>query len=214
MTELAPLIGLGGRLRSGKDTVADHLVSRYGFIKIGMSEPLNDALLTLNPLIPVNAHEDQTAIGLTGQFVRYSDLIDRVGYVEAKRNPEVRALLQRLGTDVGRKLIDENVWVDMMARIVTDHLDAGTPVVVTGIRYLNEVDVIRDMLGSSWWVSRPITSIGVAADQILAHESERGVNEADFDKVIRNDGTLDELYRSVDLMLYATMPYLFEERAA
>lgn len=202
----APLIGLGGRLRAGKDEVADHLVAHYGFVKLGMSDTLHAAALVIDPYIPVNAKEEVDGIGLTGRFVRYSEMIERVGYVEAKTNPEVRRFFQEFGTKFGRRMIDENIWVDIVAREITDILDAGHPVVATGIRFPNEIDMIQDMLGSSWWVHRPTTASAVTPEQIIAHESERGVNEADFDKVVRNEGTLDELFATVDLMMAAIFP--------
>jgi hypothetical protein len=46
------IIGIGGKLRSGKDTVADHLVSAHGFTKLGTSSPLLRAALVLDPVIP------------------------------------------------------------------------------------------------------------------------------------------------------------------
>ena len=47
------LIGLGGKLRAGKDAVGDYLEEKHDFVKLGMSDALNEALLTLNPWIPV-----------------------------------------------------------------------------------------------------------------------------------------------------------------
>ena len=41
------LLGLLGRKRVGKDTVADHLVQEYGYQKISMADPLKDVLRVL-----------------------------------------------------------------------------------------------------------------------------------------------------------------------
>lgn len=179
------LIGLGGLLRSGKDAVADHLTAAHGFVKIGMSDALHIALLTLDPMIDT-----------TGK--RYSTLIAEVGYVEAKTLPEVRSLLQRLGTEVGREMIGQNVWSDITAARVDKLLAAGQPVVVTGIRYPNELQMIRALGGRTMWVARP----GVEAPAGMAgHTSENSVAATDFEGVIDNSGTLDDLYRTVDALL-------------
>ena len=46
------------------------------------------------------------------------DLWDAVehDYTELKTNREVRRLLQVLGTDIGRDMIDPDLWVDIASR--------------------------------------------------------------------------------------------------
>lgn len=192
----ARVIGVGGKLRAGKDALSDFLVGGYGFAKLGMSDALNEAMLVLNPLIPINA--SASSLGLHGEFIRYTDLIYEVGYVEAKKNPEVRRLLQQLGTDVGRNMIGENVWVNITARKIDDHLYADRPVVLTGVRFLNELAMIRQFAGECWWVERP--GKGGALEH-STHASENGVTGDLFDRVIHNDGSLEDLYAKVASLL-------------
>lgn len=185
----ALVIGLGGKLRSGKDAVADHLVAEYGFKKMGMSDALHEAMLAIDPWI------------LGGDkyvAIRYSALCEEVGYVEAKKNPEVRRLLQNLGTEVGRNMIGENTWVNIMARKVDDYLYADQPVVVTGIRFPNELTMIHQFAGHVVWIDRPSEQADGAVAQ---HASENGVSGSQFDRVIVNDGTLEDLYAKVDGLL-------------
>lgn len=47
------LLGIGGYAESGKDALADILVAEFEWSKTYMSRPLEEALLTLNPMIPV-----------------------------------------------------------------------------------------------------------------------------------------------------------------
>lgn len=47
------LLGIGGYAESGKDALADILVAEFEWAKTYMSRPLEEALLTLNPMIPV-----------------------------------------------------------------------------------------------------------------------------------------------------------------
>lgn len=194
------LIGIGGLLHAGKDAVSDYLVGEHGWRKLGMSDTLNEALLQMNPYIPLAMMEDPSGDGsVIGKFLPYRDLHDRHGYVDAKKFEEVRRLLQELGTGVGRNMIDTNVWVDMAVRKFDALRDAGFDVIVTGMRYPNELEAVREAGGELWWVSRPGNEGG--SSLTAAHTSENSVQPEEFDVLIINDGTLMDLYRRVETAL-------------
>lgn len=181
------IIGIGGRLRSGKDTVADYLVERYGFTKLGMSDPLLKAALVLDPIVTSETDE----LNYDVYPIRLSEVVETQGYVAAKEIPEVRRFLQVLGTDFGRYMIGENVWVNMAANAIAE---TEGDVVITGLRFPNETQMIGDLNGETWWIDRSLTT-----DEALArHASENGVNSRMFDLTIENTGTLEGLYLSVD----------------
>lgn len=202
------IVGIGGKLASGKDAISDHLVNKHGWVKFGMSDALAEALYTLNPWI-----ELPTGLGWKNRFtaflarlfrrpvrpvfMQYQKLYDALGYVRAKEYTEVRRLLQVLGTEVGRKqLSDGSLWTDIMERKVRQAAAEGVPgVIMTGIRFPNELDMVEDLEGESWWVSRPNKTNTTST---AAHASENSVGEVDFDRCIKNDGTLEDLYRKVD----------------
>lgn len=187
------IIGIGGKLASGKDAISDHLVEKHGWTKLGMSDALGEALLALDPYVPVEKKFLWFFDRIS--FIRYSTLFNEVGYTQAKVNDEVRRLLQKLGTEVGRKIIDEHTWTNIVERRAQEALDAGAPgVIITGIRYPNELLMIEDLIGELWWVERPSLSATVNA----GHSSENSVSSVDFERVIINDGTLEDLYKKVD----------------
>ncbi|UVG35215.1 deoxynucleoside monophosphate kinase [Microbacterium phage Cece] len=188
------IVGIGGKLASGKDAISDHLVENHGWVKLGMSDALADALYVLNPLIEVPGGRHEFSI-----IQRYQELFNAVGYVKAKENPEVRRLLQMLGTEVGRNMIGENVWTDIIERRIRALVSQGVPgIIVTGIRFPNEVSVIESNLdGELWWVNRPSLEETVNA----GHASENSVGIDDFHIVIENDSTLDALYGKVDRLI-------------
>ena len=95
------LIGVGGYAGTGKDAVATILEDSHGFYGTFMSQPLNAALCRLNPQVEVRR----------GEVFRYVDLINQLGYTKAKELPEVRRLLQAMGTEVGRDMFGQNVWI-------------------------------------------------------------------------------------------------------
>lgn len=148
------LVGLGGRFGAGKDVVADRLVAEHGFTKVGFSDALLEASLKLDPWIPLNAHEVQFQAGLTGQFVKLSWLVDKLGYVEAKKNPVFREFLQVFGTDVGRDMIDQDVWVNLASKRIARKLAEGESIVLTGVRFQNEVEMVARLAGVNVWVER------------------------------------------------------------
>ncbi len=213
------LIALGGLKESGKDTAADYLVAAHGFVKFGMSDALNDAMLKLNPWIMLDYPE---RIGYlrttTWEPVKYRDLHDAVGYVAAKRHHEVREFLQLLGTEVGRDMINPDVWVSIMRRRIEQKLAEGVPVALTAARFPNELAMIRELSGLAVWVERSAVRpsedteepeegsdtreagkrVSEAHRAVQQHSSENSVTPEDFDIIIENDGTLEELYAQVD----------------
>ncbi|KAB1661540.1 adenylate kinase [Pseudoclavibacter sp. CFCC 13796] len=180
MTESAPthyprLFGIGGHYRSGKDTFAGLLAEHHEpTVVLGFSDPLHDALAALNPYVEPG--------------VRFSDLIaSGLSFTEAKAHPEVRALLQRLGTDVGRNIINQNCWVNIAERRIEEAFNEGASVVITGVRFPNELALIKRLGGFTIWVDRNIDR------RLAAHPSERSLTSGAFDAVVFNNGTLEDL---------------------
>lgn len=183
----AILVGFGGRLASGKDASADHLVAEFGFRKHWMSEPLAEALAVLNPILSID--DD-------GYRVRYARLVAEVGYTKAKNHPEVRRLLQVLGTEIGRNMLGEDTWVNLAgSKIDHSRYIDHVPVAITGIRFKNELEMIRRRGGHLIWVERP------ELEGVSAHSSENSVGPADFDATLVNDGTLADLYTKVTTLI-------------
>jgi hypothetical protein len=195
---MSTLIGLGGKLRAGKDEVAKYLAEQHDYITMGMSDALNEALLALNPIIlvhtPIEPHWN------AGEYARYRDLHDAVGYVEAKRNPEVRRLLQALGTEVGRNMIGQDVWVDIAERRIRAELDAGHNVVITAVRFPNELEMLERLGGMSVWIERA-DEAREADESVSSHASETSVSAELFDCTIFNNRGIPELHEAVEGLL-------------
>jgi hypothetical protein len=108
----------------------------------------------------------------------------------AKKNPEVRRLLQVLGTDVGRKMFGENFWID----IALSGLKPEDKVVVSDVRFPNEGNAIKALSGSLWRINRHNHSA------VNGHASEHAMDNYMFSHVIYNDGTLDDLSDEVFML--------------
>jgi hypothetical protein len=175
------LIGVGGYAGSGKDTVANHLVAKYSFVRDAFADRLRKGLLALDPIVYAN--------------LRLSILVDTWGWDSAKRKyPEVRALQQRYGDEAGRQIHGKDCWVDALFNSYDGDV-MGQHLVISDVRYPNEIEAIRDYNGTLLWVERP----GVGP--VNSHASDNSVGPQDFDYVIENDGTLEDLYAKIDLIM-------------
>jgi hypothetical protein len=176
-TELPRVIGLHGYARSGKDTVFGFL-AEYGYRRLAFADVLRLACYRLNPIIGAR---------ITGGEFRLQELVDQEGWDDAKSHPEVRRMLQVMGTEVGRELIRDSVWVD----IVLDQIKAEPEerFAITDVRFPNELVALRENFpsGELWKVNRP----GVGP--VNAHVSDAGLADELFDVIVENDGTLEDL---------------------
>jgi hypothetical protein len=176
------MIGLSGWARNGKDTVAEHLIANYGYEQVSFAAPMKEALYRLNPKITIN--------DVPNLPVKLG--VDLYGWDELKTHgPEIRGLLQRFGTEVGREMFGEDFWVDAAINSIPD----GSKVVVSDVRYPNEAEAVKKLGGQVWRVVRP--GYGAAND----HASEHALNDYNFDEVLENSGSVQALYELVDSKL-------------
>lgn len=186
------IIGLCGKKQHGKSTVAEFLRAEHGFKVFAFADALRAILETLDPIVADDFHYGQE---------RYMELVARVGYEEAKKRPEVRRLLQVLGTECGRRILDEDVWVGALAKTLREQTDAHLcggqdHVVIPDMRFENECQFIGAMQGHTVRVSRP--TMPASGDM---HESERYANDLLVDYTIVNNGTVDDLRLKTFAML-------------
>lgn len=170
---MTQLIGLSGYAQSGKDTAAGFL-AELGFVRVAFADVLRSAVYALNPLMPDGR--------------RLQDIVDEMGWDSAKTNfTEVRTLLQKMGTEVGRDLLGENIWVETALK----DLSPDGKYVVTDCRFPNEANAIRERGGKVFRIHRT----GVKAAN--AHPSETSLDDFPFDGYWLNDGSLDDFRLTV-----------------
>lgn len=171
-----------GYKRSGKDSLAARLVNAHGWARYAFADPMRAMLESLDPIVT-----------LGGQRLRLSDVLAmHSGWDGAKeRLPEVRRLMQALGTEAGRAILGEDVWVTTTMREVDR---TPGPVVVTDVRFPNEAQAVVDRGGVLVRVLRPT----LRRDD--PHPSENSVDDVGADYTVVNDGTLDDLQAVADLI--------------
>lgn len=182
------MIGVSGYARAGKDTVGAYLRDNHGFTRLAFADTLKRFALAINPIVDATLHDGEV------QLCRLYDELSagQFDWEAAKENPEVRALLQRIGTEGGRNVLGENVWVDATLSGVDPHADSW---VITDVRFPNEAAAIKGRGGLVWRVER------VGTEPVNAHPSETALDDYPFDALIENNGTLEDLHSRVDEFL-------------
>lgn len=165
-----PLIGIAGKARSGKDTVASFLVASLGGYVYSFTDPIRGMLKQLN-------------IDMADPFWqgRKEQVIPAIGV-------SPRRMMQTLGTEWGRELINPNLWLLMAHQRLLQH---GPGMIVTDVRFENEATWVRNAGGLIIHVHRP------NAAGVEEHVSEAGIAPDPGDVQLFNNGTLDELQFAV-----------------
>lgn len=129
--------------------------------------------------------------------VAFADALKAVAHHigwDGRKDARGRVLLQRLGVAV-RDYVDSEAWVRAAARTI-DSIDGD--VVVTDVRFPNEVEFIRARYGLVVRIDRPGTG------PLNAHVSEHAWTGSKPDCVLVNDGDPEAIQRQLhDLTLRA-----------
>lgn len=168
---------------SGKSTIATHLCDQYGFHQIAFATPLKAMASTLLEKLDMDHDEIEDRI--------YGDRKEEVIPVLAITS---RQLQQQLGTEFGRKLIRDSIWVDITMASVARVLATGRSVVIDDMRFPNEYAAVIAAGGDARRVVRP------SAVVTRAHPSEGALDLVAMPE-IWNAGTVGEMLSAVDALL-------------
>jgi hypothetical protein len=175
-------VGIIGRARVGKDTAGKWFVDGRGYRRVAFADALKAAALDVNPI--VGTDEDD----LVSEGERLADVLEFWGPERAKDVPEVRRLYQEFGRSM--RAVDPDIWIRPVLAKAIEANDAGVPVVVTDVRYPNEVESLKRAGFRLLHINRP----GVP---LLDHESEQlGPESAHY--LVQNDGDLAHLGKQLE----------------
>ena len=171
------LIGLIGPKFSGKSTLAQELVTTLNFIRLPFAKHLKDMLRTF----------------LTNQGLSPEEVIEWIDgnlketpcpYIE---NKTPRFAMQTLGTEWGRDLISQNLWINSWRRSAEVLLQKQLKVVCDDVRFKNEGELIQSLGGKLIFIHRKGTFIG-------EHHSEKEFLELTPDLHIHNSMIINSRY--------------------
>ena len=173
------LIGVMGRINSGKSTVATAFAA-LGFDTRAFADPLK---LFVHELFDIPRE------------VLWGPSENRTG--------EVRQMLQELGTDYARKF-RPNVWIDKMRDTILRSSQNGAPgLTVPDVRFVNEAQMLRENNATLIHILRPQSGAHETAEA-NAHQSEVElctIPEEWVTHTIHNDGDLDALQPQVQAII-------------
>lgn len=183
--------------------MGDFLCEHHGFVRLSFAQPLKDMLRTL-----------YREVGLTE-----SEIEERIsGSLKDKPDPKFingvppRHLMVTLGTEWGREEIADQLWYWVVQRKIELMRAAGIDrIVITDVRFANELDMVKSLGGVTAVVRRP--KVEPAMDlwtRVKRFLTGRSIHPSEtlwtktklFDHVIVNDGDLRNLHYNVINMLF------------
>jgi len=205
------IVGITGFIGSGKDTVAKMLVEK-GAVQDSFAAPLKDLCASV-----FGWPRDM----LQGDTVESRDFRETPDMYWTRKlgidQFTPRLALQLLGTEIMRTHFNQDIWLDSLEYRIRKNEQQDTMVVVSDCRFKNELDLIKELNGivvhvirdelPEWYETAVHANKGsVPAKHTMetrfakVHASEWKWVGYDFDFVIKNSGTLEDLQTEVDSM--------------
>ncbi len=180
------IIGLCGAQGVGKDTVGDVLVSEYGFTKLTFATALKDVISILFswPRDLLEGITDESRVWRETVNEHWSE---KTGI----KNFTPRKALQFIGTDLLRKQFYNDIWVNIVENKINELrlYDPNINIVITDCRFINEFNMIKSFSNSH--------ILNIKRSNIIEtntlHSSEIDWTNYEFDRILYNDGTIDDL---------------------
>jgi hypothetical protein len=209
------IIGITGLIGSGKDTIASHLLEKYGYERYSWATPLKDITATLF------GWDRDMLEGVTSEQREKREQVDP--WWDKKLNKydlvSPRWALQFIGTEVMRNTFHQDIWVLAgMKRI-----EGKKNVVIPDTRFPNEIKAIKEMGGVIWNVQRgPLPEwyndfkdwhycnknvAGASPNYYMSnkwptvHPSEYSWVGTEFDAIFQNNTTIERLKQSIDSVI-------------
>ncbi len=169
------MIGFTGKKESGKTTAAKYLLE-LGFMRMSFAEPLRKmarellrALSMTNTEIELAERGKETVLPCIGVSYRH--------------------LLQTLGTEWGRNLVNSDIWVICAERVIAEWTNKN--IVFDDVRFENEASMIRKRGGVIIHLIRSSHSED-------CHVSEAGIAMVKGDAVVGNNSSVNDLYSGIN----------------
>lgn len=164
---------IAGKARHGKDTVAEMILDEY-----------ND--------------RNKKGVNLAlGSYIKM--YAQKISNWDGNDETKPRELLQYLGTDVIRKKIDDLFFVNRICEDIKVYSYFFDIITVSDVRFVCEIEIPEAMFENviKIKVERPNVETNLTEKE-KKHQSEIDLdNYTDYDYVIKNDGSLDELKNKV-----------------
>lgn len=168
--------------QQGKSTTAKILKEVYGYKTISFASPILDMI--------------------EGFLMHHGLGIETIEYYCTKQKEDIipsvgcsyRHLARTLGTEWGRSLIDQNVWLNAFSQKFT-RFSSHTPVVCDDLRFHNEAELLKEF----GFVFVKIIRDANRSPNLDKHQSDIDLSSYEYwDHTIHNTGTVEDLKQSIE----------------
>tara|TARA_Y100000389_G_C17338750_1_gene452127 strand:+ start:189 stop:764 length:576 start_codon:yes stop_codon:yes gene_type:complete len=181
------IIALSGKKRSGKDTVADYLVERFGFVKYGFADPIKE-------------------IGkIMFDFCEQQLNTNNKEEIDKRWGITPRQFMQRFGTDYGQFVFPKHfpeIFKDINERDfwlkrfdIWYQKQNNLKIVVSDVRFLHEFEHLKKMEAYMFKIKRKDL---ISKDGHISENELDLLDDDNFNLIINNDSTKEELYEFID----------------
>jgi len=185
------LIGLVGLIGSGKDTVAERLVTHHGYKRDSFAKSLKDAVSSMfnwnRELLEGNTKESRD----------WREQPDAFWSEKMGKEVTPRWVLQYFGTEVMRQGMYDAIWVDSVIGRYK-----GDKTVISDTRFQNEIKTIKAHGGIVVLVKRGEIPTREEMQKQGIHQSEWDWVGSDFDYTIDNTSSLEGLDTNIDQFIH------------
>jgi hypothetical protein len=172
------IIAFIGKMGSGKTTAGMYLAQNHGYLRLRFADKLKAMLVTL---------------GLTEEEVD-GDLKSKPCILLGGKTP--RHAMITLGTEWGRDMIDQNLWVNALAKELANQIVQGECLfVIDDLRFLSEANWLRSL---DERISVKLVRILRTNVEKVDHQSETEQEHIAEDWMMFNEYALKDLYNKID----------------
>ena len=176
------IIGLLARSRSGKDTVADYIITNYksyNIVKRRLASPIKNAVKELYGLNDDDLESDTKDVHIPKFNCSPREIMVQI----------TKTVMDLSGTDFfTNRLYDSIAMNDQSEQ--SEQSEHPEITIIPDIRYQHDIDRIHKNNGIIIKIERNL--------QNVIYSNENSIEKMEADYIIVNNGTLDELYSQIN----------------
>jgi hypothetical protein len=193
------IVGVLGFIGSGKSTVGEYLEYGYGYTKMSFANNLKDTVAA------VFGWPRHMLEGDTVDSRIWRETPDEFWSNKLNKTVTPRWAIQNIGTDVFRNCFYTDIWVSSLEKSI---ISKENPVVITDVRFPNEIELVKRLGGKLIWVRRnpePEWFNVFLEDRDLFNKSYPTVHASEYSWIgldsyteVWNTSSISDLYKKID----------------